>query len=1252
MNRYKLQKISRYQIFRRKYCLVPLVFLLCHSCATYETKYLEDKGSASSGMAKEISNTFYLIGDAGLSPEGGMSPALRTFKDRLDNAPENSTAIFLGDNIYPAGMPDPEEDKEAYLIAKNNLDAQIESLTSFKGKPLFIPGNHDWYTEGLKGLKRQQKYIQKALDYKDAFLPKDGCPIEVVEVNKDVVVIVLDTEWFVVNWDKHPGINDKCEIKSTEKFFLDLLDEIKKYRDRTTLIALHHPMFSYGIHGGQYSFKKQFYPKDMAVPLPVLGTVINLLRKTTGVSTADMQNKRYRELINRVTTLAQYSDKVIFASGHEHTLQYIVERSTPQIVSGSGSKTGATRLLNGSTFSTGRMGYAILEVYKDGSSHVSFYGVGEEEGAEEFLYGSEVLPPDQKAFTGSLPDTLPEAMEASIYTEEEIDKSGFFKTLWGERYRKYYATKVKAQTVDLDTLFGGLKPIRRGGGNQSKSLRLRHKSGKEYVMRALRKKADLYLQAMAFKEQYLSDELQDSYLTTFLEDFYTGAHPYAPFTIADLSDAIGIYHTNPVLYYVPKQKALQDFNADYGDELYMIEEHAGDGHGNLRGFGFSDEVKSTDAMLDDLRDDEKYAVDSEMYIRARLFDMAIGDWDRHVDQWRWVEFKDKETGKVLYRPLPRDRDQAYSILGDGLFMKLATRFIPGLRLFEGFEEEIRSVKGFNSSPKTYVLDIAVLSETRIEQWREQARLIKQNLTPEVIDRAFENFPEEVRDLTVKKIRRILLSRVENIEDTAEKYFKVLNKYATVIGTDKDDWFQIERLSPNETRIRVYRIIGGKKERLFFDKTFHANFTKEVWVYGLDDDDHFEVIGEAGPKIRVRLIGGQNHDVFQVENGSKVAIYDQKSKKNTVKKANGGKVKRIDDYDVNTYRPLKIRSSTNQGTPLIGFNPDDGLKIGYVNTYTFNGFRQNPFTQQHTLNGAFYFATSGFELGYSGEFAEIIENWNLELATRFTSPNFAINFFGFGNDTPNFDDDLDLDFNRVKLETFEFAPSLVWRSQMDAKVRLGVSYEILDVEETPDRFIEEFVATNDFIAENSFFGVHGEYSYSNFDYEAFPTLGMATSLLVGYKTNISETGSFGYVIPSLSFNYKLIPSGRMVLATKWKAHFNLGEGYEFYQAANIGDNNGLRGFRRERFTGKTAYFQNTDIRYSFSKMRTGILPTALGIYGGFDYGRVWEPGEDSDTWHTSYGLGFFANAADLFSLRTAIFNSTDGPRFTFGLGFGF
>ncbi|WP_411028967.1 metallophosphoesterase [Spongiimicrobium sp. 3-5] len=1229
----------------QKYYFFLILIFLFTACATYNAKYIDPTAANDVSSDKEISHTFYFIGDAGLSPSGQLNPALKQFKKRLDGSNENSTAIFLGDNIYPAGMPSKKDDL-GHSVAKNNLDAQLKTVEGYKGKTVFIPGNHDWYSEGLKGLERQQKYIEKQLNSKEVFFPEDGCPMQKIDINDDVVVIAIDTEWYLTNWDRHPTMNDECEIKDREKFFEELEGLIKKNLDKTTILAMHHPVFTYGVHGGHFSFKHQV--------IPVLGSFVNVLRRTTGASTTDVLNKRYTELRKRIVTLAQYSEKVVFASGHEHSLQYIVEENTPQIVSGSGAKKGATRLLNGSKFSTGKMGYATMEVYKDGSSRVRYYGVMQD-GNEEFLFTSEVLPPERKDAVKEYPKTFPAEVKSSIYSTQEIEKSNFFKSIWGERYRDVYAKQVSAPTVDLDTLFGGLKVTRKGGGHQSKSLRLETKEGKEYVMRALRKSAEVYLQAIAFKDKYVLGRFEDSYVEELLLDFYTGAHPYAPFAIGTLSEAAGIYHTNPVMYYVPKQKALTGFDDEFGDELYMIEERTTDGHGDQASFGYANKLESTDDLLKKLRKDEKYSVDKTAYVKARLFDMLIGDWDRHVDQWRWAEFKDDKTGDMLYRPIPRDRDQAFSLMGDGALMKLATKLVPSLGIFEGFNEEIRSVKGFTSSPMTFALDMALLPETNLDVWEEQATFLQTNITPEIIDKALLSFPVEVRDAgAMARIKRVLLARKNTLVETAREYYGIINKFSVVAGTDKDDHFTVTGMPDGKVEVTGYRIKNGKKGDQFFKKIYDRSVTKEVWIYGLDDDDYFEVRGVKNGTPKIRIVGGQNNDIYDVENSKGVYIYDNKAKKNTFKSVKGARKRLTNDYETNTYRPILIKNSSNQIIPTIGANPDDGLRIGISDTYTYNGFEQNPFTSQHTFNASFYFATSGFDLGYTGEFANVVGKANLELSAKFTSPNFSINFFGFGNGSENMDDDLDLDFNRVKLETFRFAPSLVWRGDFGSKVRTGVSYESIEVEETDGRFINTFFQQNGEETENNFFGVDAEYSYANSDSDAFPTLGMATSLHVGYKTSTENSGqSYGFIIPSLAFDYKLVPSGQLVLATKGKAHFNIGDDYEFYQGASIGGFDGLRGFRNQRFTGKTSFYQNTDLRLSLSKLKAGFLPLSTGLFAGFDYGRVWFPGDDdSDQWHTSIGGGFFLNIVDITSVNLALFSSDDGLRFTFGLGFGF
>ncbi|WP_299218625.1 phosphoesterase [uncultured Aquimarina sp.] len=1212
-------------------CFIGLLFT---RCATYELQSVNEKKVIENSSEK---HSFFLIGGIGDSKKTNQEEYLRTLNNIVNESNDKSTLLVLGNSISSISS----DKKKSEKVIQNQLKTQIDVLSKFRGKVIYLAGSNEWSSD-MDALQTIEDYVNEGLG-KNSFLPENGCPIEDIKINDAITLIMVDSEWYFADWDKHPKINDNCTIRDRESFFSEIESLVKKNVGKTILFAVHHPMYSNGNGGGQYSFGQSM------TPLPVLGTIKNVFKKTGGFNTNSLQNSAYRSFRKRMVTLAQYNDKVIFLSGHEQNLQYLEQNNVHQIISGSLVKATPVRNRKGGQFAYGANGYSRLDVASNGSSQVSFFTAAE----NKMVYQNQIFKANKDA---SLPDydtNFPKEITASVYDSTAIDKSGFHKWFWGERYRKYYGTQVSAPIVNLDTLFGGLRVVRKGGGHQSKSLRLKNNQGKEYVMRALKKSAEAYLQAMVAKEEFIIGKTEGLAPNRILTDYYTGDHPYAPFTIGTLSDAVGIYHTNPVLYYIPKQNALGEYNDEFGNQLFMIEERATDGHGDQKSFGYSNKLISTPDLIEKISSDEKYTVDKEAYIKARLFDMLIGDWDRHNDQWRWAEFKGKKSGDKVYRPVPRDRDQAYSIMGDGFLMGLATRSIPALRLMEGFDDKIRNVKGFNSSSKTFSLDTYILPETTLEQWIIQAEFIQQNIDERIIDSALSQFPIEVQDGTVKEIKRKLLSRKDALREIALEYYQIINKRAVIVGTNKDDYFQIEDIGNGFTRITGYRIKNGGKDDVFFKREFDKKVTKEIWIYGLDDDDYFEVKAskDIGPKIR--LIGGQNNDIYDIGQRRKTIIYDYKTQKNTFKTENGKK-HLTNNYNINTYDPFKAKQSNNLIIPSIGSNPDDGFKISISDTYTYKGFLQEPFTSQHKFNAAFYFATSGYDFSYKGEFVRVLGKASLTIDAKYTSPNFSINFFGFGNETENFDDNLDLDFNRVKIEVLKFAPSLLWRGRYGSTFRLGVSFEDIKVEETEGRFIEDFYAANPNLDnKNSFLGADAAYSYKNTDNIAFPTLGFDFSLLGGYKINTAEGGKgYGYIIPKLSMDYKVIPSGALVLATKISGQITIGNDFQFYQGASIGAENGLRGYRFQRFTGKSSFYQNTDLRLAIKNVRTSVIPLVLGAYGGFDYGRVWLSNDDSNTWNTSYGGGLFVNASDLISARVGIFNSDDGIRFSFGFGFGF
>ena len=1243
--------------------ILTLTFaLFLTQCALYEPRYRNPEEAIRPENFQEIDpntidRTFYLIGDAGYASEGQSTPGLKAFENYLGqqtHSQNNNFAIFLGDNIYPDGMP--PKDATDRGIAEHRLDVQIEAIDGFDGEVIFIPGNHDWYNEGLKGLRREENYFEDKLKDKKVFIPSKGCAFQSMNVGDNIQLMVLDSQWYLEDWDKHPTMNDDCpEIKTRRLLFLEIESEFKKNQDKTILFVLHHPLYTNGVHGGAYAPVKHLYPSQKKIPLPGLGSLAMLIRTSGGISIQDKQNEQYKKLVNRLTTLGQDVDRLVFASGHEHSLQYIENEGTRQIVSGSGSKASFARLRDDAFFVEGAQGFARLDVLKDGSSVVTFFD--SKENKANPVYRKEIIAKPKEPVLDTLPDQFPTTQMASIYPPKEKEDK-LYTSIWGDHYRELYHTPINVKVALLDTLYGGLRVERAGGGHQTKSLRLVGATGKEYNLRALKKNSIQFLQAVAFQENYISDALENSIADRIIEDFYTAAHPYAFLAIPKLSDAAGVFHTNPQILYVPKQKALGKYNLDYGDELYMIEERPEENHKDSPSFGQPDDIESTADVYERIRKDEKYKVDEPAYIRARLFDMLIGDWDRHDDQWRWAEYE-QENGDHIFKPIPRDRDQAFSNF-DGALLGSLKSTMNVAKQFQVYDEELESVRWMNVA--ALKLDRTLIQNSQKDIWLQEAKALQAAITPQVVEDAFGELPREMPEEDSKELQKLLLGRLENLDDIASRYYKYLSRLAIVTGTDKDDYITVTRMPKGKTQITINRIKDGKKADEVSQKTYDRNYTKEIWLYGLDDDDVFEVEGEVDNPIDLRIIGGQNNDVYRIKKGRAVTIYDHKSKKNTVERKGSARLRFTDDYQVNSFDKDKRITKTNAILPAIGWNPDDGFRIGLQDVYTVNGFHRNPFTRRHTFTAGYFFATQGFSIDYKGEFAGVLgSSFNLLVRGNVTGPNFTENFFGFGNDTENLQDELDRDFNRVKISTMGAGIGAVRNGRFGSYFEFNLNAQGYQVDNTEGRFIsrpilelqDDIEVGPDFYDRKWFGGVEATYRYESYDVAVNPTQGMKFELKGGSQINLEETDRiFGYLYPYLGFYNALTRNRKFVLRTVAQSQHIFGDDFEFYQGAQIGRLTGLRGYRIQRFTGQHSLTGSADIRYSFNQFKTRFLPLQIGIFAGADTGRVWLNGEDSNTWHSDFGGGFWINSLDAVSGTFNLFAGDDGLQFSFGFGFKF
>lgn len=1096
--------------------------------------------------------------------------------------------------------------------AKTKIISQLDILKSFNGKVVFTPGHHEWVVDGHRDVRDIEKFIQKKSKAK--FYPDEGCPIKKTDITDDVVLITVDSQWYLEDWNEHIYLNEDCDIKNRTEFFLAFESMLKKSQGKTIMVAMHHPVFS--------------------------NTNEGLIARTGGTSLHDFQNKQNRKFRNRLVTLARQTKDIFFVSGHDKNLQYINKYGVPQIISGAAGQTRNASVKSSKDFASSENGYARIDFFKGGRISVTFQGTASP-------YTAEVIVPVQEELFNNFKDksSFGSTFSSSVYSVDETEKSKVYKGLWGDHYREYYSKSVNAKVAFIDTLKGGLTPTRRGGGHQSKSLRLETKDGREYVMRALRKSAIKFLQSTAFQDKYVEEELEGSFADNFLLDFYTTAHPYTPTTIGTLADAVDIFHTNPELYYIPKQKGLGEFNDEYGDELYLIEERVESGHKDLESFGKPKDILSTSDVLLEINKTGKSIVDEPSYIRARLFDMLIGDWDRHEDQWRWALFEN-EDGSEICKPIPRDRDQAFSVF-DGSILGFLRCAVPSLRMMQSFDEELPSPKWFSFEP--YPLDMTFINQSNWEDWEREAKTLQTGLTDEVIENAFQNLPEEVEGQTIEEIKKSLRGRRGNIIDIARRYYDYVNKHEVITGTQKDDVFDITRLPNGQTKITAQR-----KDLEIFERIFNKDETKEIWIYGLDGNDTFNVTGEGNNHITIKVLGGKKNDIYNFENTKKVKLYDYKGKNNTIVN-NKSKKWLVDDYEINNYDYKKRKYSINQFLPIIGANPDDGLRIGFVNNFTTYGIQRNPFTTKHSVSASYYTGNSGYDVSYKGEFANIFHNWNFGVEGKYTSPNFAQNFFGFGNETLYDKDEVEIDFNRVSIKEWNVAISLIWNGRDGGSFYFKPLIESFEVENVEDRFINFLPATASVFEKQTYAGAEVNYSFKNKDDIAYPTLGLDASITAGYKANIDGEdidNNFGYVRPHIAIDHRLNKSASLVLATKIGGEAILGDNFEFYHGASLGGNHSLRGFRKERFIGKYSVYQNTDLRLLLGKFKTSFIPLKYGVTGGFDYGRVWVENDNSDKWHNSVGGSFWVSGLETFTTNLGYYSSTDGGRIVFSLGFVF
>ncbi len=340
---------------------------------------------------------------------------------------------------------------------------------------------------------------------------------------------------------------------------------------------------------------------------------------------------------------------------------------------------------------------------------------------------------------------------STLYTGDPVKR-----VMQGEQYRKAWETPIKVPVVYLDTLFGGVTITKEGGGKQTHSLKLECKNNIQYTLRSINKDP----------EALIPDLLKALSLENIVVDGISAQHPYGAILVAELAKYANVLSTHPKVVFIPKQETLGDtYNEKYGNRLFLLE-YETESDTNWTALKDVQSIVETDD-LQELKQELKDSVfiDERQLVRARLFDLIIGDWDRHAKQWGWV--LQKENGKLKAIPIPGDRDNAF-FKAEGLIPSLLSNenIVPRLR---PFQEQIKYMPGL-----VYPFDRYFLLQTPESVFIEEAKALQNVLTDNQIEAAFSVWPKAISDLDQSEIKDIVIKRRNAIVDYAIAFKKEID----------------------------------------------------------------------------------------------------------------------------------------------------------------------------------------------------------------------------------------------------------------------------------------------------------------------------------------------------------------------------------------------------------------------------------------------------------------------------------------------
>ena len=836
----------------------------------------------------------------------------------------------------------------------------------------------------------------------------------------------------------------------------------------------------------------------------------------------------------------------------------------------------------------------------------------------------------------------------TIAPNPEYEAGGLHRFWLGDGYRELWTTPIELEVLDLEKEAGGLTVFRQVGGMQTPGLAFTGADGRSYTFRWIDKDPS----------RLLPQEWRETVVADYVKDQTAASHPGNWPVLMALAEALAPGSVTPQrLMVMPDDPALGEYGELFAGSIGSFGEFPMPAHDDVPGFLGATEIVSSKELWDRWRAGPENRIDSREFIRDRIFDLWTGNWDRHRSQWRWAWIPDR----ARWIPIPEDPDQAFSNYG-GLLISLARLKVP---ILLKFGDDISGMEGAVHNGAD--VDRWLLSDLGRDDFMETAKQIQAQLTDEVIDAAVRKLPPEWYPLNGENLARTLKHRRDDIVEATERYYEFLAGEINVHATNQDEVARIRRFDDGAVVLTLApATVPGEP---YYERRFDPEETRSVRVYLHGGNDRIESEGPANGRITVQVIGGPGDDTLDDSRSGKTR-FDDFEGDNEVRKGPGTKVDERPwtnphpDKNAPWFEPRDF-NHTWLGDVLAWWEPDLGLYVGGGITRRSYGFRKYPFANAHTLGLGYATKREAFRFNYVGSFRRKNSPFFTEVRALASGID-RLNFFGFGNETP---DIADRDIYKVNQNVYRITPSVNWSPSRDFAILLGAGVQYSQ-EKDEDAFIDvvQPYGWGDLGQVNLVTAL--EWDTRGLKLGGLQTM-MAGEILADEGKKKRYTGlrvmagaqyspevwdlesDFGGVQGSVSGYLGLGSTERVVLAARVGGRQTFGK-YPWYAAAFIGGSDSNRGFRENRFAGDSSFYGNFEARLR-AVDNMPVIPGRLWLVGLADFGRVWLEDEDSDDWHPSYGGGIaFEVAGSPLAFWTGVAKGegSDGIRFYFGSGFGF